>query len=276
MTSDGGANLGRSTRYYGPDLDAEAWFRVADRDYVELVGGVDWGAFFGRSTSPRALLDIGCGTGRFPELLAGSGMLPREPVRYDYLDPSDHCLELLPAALREPFRAGTAYRTTLASSHPEVDAAGRYDLIWCIHSLYTTEPEALPGALAGLVPRLKPSHGQCLVYIAEPSSFYIRFHQRYLAVSPEGTGRSFTHAGHVRDALREGGIAFDERPFNFPHMVERSDHHVLGAYLSGCTFDRRSADAWVQHPELGPFLEGFAQGSRFVFPQQVTLFTLGC
>ncbi len=268
-------NLEHSNRYYGSGLDRDAWFRVAERDYVELVDGVDWTETFSELEPPRTLLDVGCGTGRFPELLAASGRLPSDPVRYDYLDPSPHCLSVLPAALRPPFTPGVAHRSTLEAFASKSEATERYGLIWCIHSLYTTEPDALPEALAGLVAHLQPQSGRCLAYIAEPTSFYVRFYERYLRSNRARHTRPLTHAGDVRMALRGAGIQFEQRHFEFPHEVERSEDRVLGRYLSQCAFERRTAQAWLRHGDLGPFLESFSRGSAFSFPQQVTLFSFG-
>jgi len=143
VTEDGGA-LERSTAYYSPELDVEAWFAVADRDYLELIEALDWGSLFGGFGAEPELLDVGCGTGRFPELLTASGTLPPVPIRYDYLDPSAHCLEQLRRALEAPFQPGTAFHATVEVFAPTVNARCSYDLTWCVHSLYAAELSELP------------------------------------------------------------------------------------------------------------------------------------
>jgi SAM-dependent methyltransferase len=50
-------------------LDVDRWFQIAHADYWALRTALDINALFTASARHLRLLDIGCGTGRFPTLL---------------------------------------------------------------------------------------------------------------------------------------------------------------------------------------------------------------
>ena len=80
-------NLYRSLQYYQKGvLQPEAWFRVVERDYTQLIAAINWARIFPEQNTDFQLLDIGCGTGRFPTMLQSH--LPASiRIQYDYLDP---------------------------------------------------------------------------------------------------------------------------------------------------------------------------------------------
>ena len=57
-------NLQRSLQYYQKGvLQPEAWFRIVQQDYTQLIEAINWKAVFQKQHADFQLLDIGCGTG---------------------------------------------------------------------------------------------------------------------------------------------------------------------------------------------------------------------
>ena len=71
-------NLELSTKYYQEGtLEKDIWFRVASTDYIELIKAVDFVKLFSQCPTPIELLDVGCGTGKFPSMLQSLLNKPR-------------------------------------------------------------------------------------------------------------------------------------------------------------------------------------------------------
>lgn len=117
--------------YQEGTLAADAWFRIAAKDYLELIHEFDFHGFFSSLRKPIELLDVGCGTGKFPELLREQ-LPPTMQIIYDYLDPSAYSLSEMKKVLASPYQPRHAINATLEASQ---DAPPNgYDIIWSVHS----------------------------------------------------------------------------------------------------------------------------------------------
>ena len=153
-------------------LDKDAWFRVADADYHALLEALDTERLF---EQPSNLLDIGCGTGRFPTLLRP--YLSDIPITYDFLDPSAMSLELLRKSLKPPYQARHAIQLGVQSlADWQQQAPFQYDLIWGIHALHFVEPADIPQVLQTIQRCLKPDTGIALGSFIAQDCFYIGIH----------------------------------------------------------------------------------------------------
>ena len=94
-------------------LQPEAWFRIVEHDYTQLIAAIDWEEVFQKQRADFQLLDIGCGTGRFPKMLQSSIAVATLRIQYDYLDPSHYCLAHLPTGSET-----TVSPTARLSNHP--------------------------------------------------------------------------------------------------------------------------------------------------------------
>jgi hypothetical protein len=62
VPSPSNSNLQRSLQYYQKGvLQAEAWFRIVEQDYTQLIAAINWQEMFPKQRADFQLLDVGCG-----------------------------------------------------------------------------------------------------------------------------------------------------------------------------------------------------------------------
>ncbi len=258
MTAD--TPLSRSTAFYQPGtIDPDAWFRVAATDYHALLDRLDFDA--GLAGVAR-VLDVGCGLGKFPALLAerlGAGA--GAPVTVDFLDPSDHCLAEYPNALSGRLRPGTAHHATM-----ETADAGRLapvDLVWSVHSIYGWAAASLGRSLARF--RATAPDGDWLIYVAGAPSFYHRFYDAYrAAVAPDTPG--YITAEQVLAALGDTPHRVIEVPVE--HTLPADDEELMAAYFQQLSFDKtRSLARFLAVPAIAELVAKAKQDGVFRFHQ---------
>ncbi|MBJ7471334.1 MAG: class I SAM-dependent methyltransferase, partial [Solirubrobacteraceae bacterium] len=141
----------RSLAHWSEDgrREMEAFYALARLDYRLLAEAVDWAGLLARltaeRTAPLTLLDVACGSGKFPNaLLTGAALESESTVEYDLLDPSAFSLQEAAAELAPPFRERARFETTLEALDP---GAGPWDVVWATHALYALEPANIPAAV---------------------------------------------------------------------------------------------------------------------------------
>jgi SAM-dependent methyltransferase len=263
---------GRAADFYVPGtLDVEQWFRVADVDYLALLRARPPQAFVPSGSRHVRLLDIGCGTGRFPALLRPA-LDATARITYDAVDPSDHCLRLARDSLRRPYEAGQVWQCG-AEELAGIAPSQPYDRIWAMHSLYFLPAPAMAGVLQQLRRLLAPQ-GRALVYIATRESFYGRAHKAYRQVFSTPL-LPFLLAEDWTGACAASGGAWTQQTLHFEHTIAVDDTALLQSYLQKCVLDpSRSLADWLRHDDLRSLLEGAREGALYRFAQAVTLFEL--
>jgi SAM-dependent methyltransferase len=259
--------------YEEKTLDLDRWFQVADVDYLLLLSSLDFEALF--PARRLRLLDVGCGTGRFPSLLRP--WLNGVPtIEYDFLDPSPYCLQVMRECLVAPFEAGQA----LAMRAEELDVwrqqrAATYDIVWAIHSLYCGQVEDVPGIIRNLYGLLAPGVGVGLIYIATRRSFYLQLHDLYREVFASPMGY-FLGADEYAAAFDASGLPWSEERLRFFHIVPLEDHRLLESYLHKCALDpSQPLSVWQRQDSLHDLIESCREGGFYRFPQEVALFRFG-
>jgi len=265
-----------STRYYQQGtLEKDLWFQVAECDYTELIQAFDFDTFFSSFDTPITLLDVGCGTGKFPTMVGTHISHSRQQMQYDYLDPSQHSLDELQKTLTIPFVPHTALKTTLESLDRSHCPTQGYEIIWCLQSLYCVQHEALQDITKKLKALLNPQNGVALIYLAASDAFYHRLYRLYNQEFYPDTRVPYITAEDITKTLDLLDIPYGVTKLHFPHTIPCSEHHVFANYINQCVFDDKALDNIRNHTALQTFLESFNDGEMYSFPQQVWLIMFG-
>jgi SAM-dependent methyltransferase len=231
-------------------LEMQAFYALATEDYRQLVAARAWDADLrdhARNGRVR-LLDVACGSGKFPTALLEKG-LPAQPiVEVDLLDPSAFSIAEARKALAPPFVAAAEHEVFLQ------DFTGTgYDVAWATHALYALPPAELAAGATRMVEAIRPG-GFGVVAQASSLSHYLTFYEAYRATfAPDAT--PYTDAEGVADALRSAGASIDVQVL--PYRTGTSDRAVAEGFLQRCAFDDAvSLEQMESTGALGEYLAG--------------------
>lgn len=250
--------------------EMEAFYALAVEDYRQLALAADWPTLLTEVARPAwRLLDVACGSGKFPTALARYTDLSAVPeVAYDLLDPSPFSIAEARAQLRPPFRPADELEMTLQQLDAE---AGTYDVVWATHALYALPPDELAQAAQRFVDVLRPG-GLGFVAHATARSHYLAFYDAYRAGVRSRT--PYTTAEQVADALRAAGG--DVRTQLVTYTSGTPDRAVAEGFLQRCAFDDTvSLDEMESAPVLGDYLSAHRDAAgRYDFEHEVMLIRL--
>ena len=231
-----------------------AFYALATEDYRQLAKARDWAADLRtHAVDGRvALLDVACGSGKFPAALLATGLPAAPEVVVDLLDPSAFSIAEARSVLRPPFVAGAEHETVLQ----EFDAPGEgraYDVAWATHALYALPPAELAAGAARMVAALRPG-GFGVVAQATSHSHYLVFYQAYRATfAPDAT--PYTDAEEVAEALRGAGARVEVAALRY--RTGSADRAVVEGFLRRCAFDDTvSLERMEADGPLGDYLRG--------------------
>jgi SAM-dependent methyltransferase len=250
--------------------EMEAFYALATEDYRQLALAADWPALLAARARPGwRLLDVACGSGKFPTaLLAHAHMAALPSVAYDLLDPSTFSIAEARAHLAPPFAAGRELAVTLQDLPAD---AGTYDVVWATHALYALPPAELAAAAARFVAALRPG-GLGVVAQATARSHYLAFYDAFRAGVHDAT--PYTSAEQLRDALRAAGA--DVREQVVTYTTGTADRAVAEGFLQRCAFDDSVSLAEMESaPVLGDYLAGCRDDAgAYSFDHEVLLLWL--
>ena len=249
--------------------EMEAFYALATEDYRQLVQAADWpGLLASHVHDDWRLLDVACGSGKFPAALvrdADLSTLPPLPV--DLLDPSAFSVAEAKGVLALPFVAGRELVVTLQDLPADLPP---YDVVWATHALYALPVDELPVAAGRFLSALAPG-GLGVVAQATSTSHYLAFYDAYRAGIAPVT--PYTSAEQVRDALTDAGA--DVREQRIRYTTGTSDRAIAEGFLQRCAFDDAvTLEQMESAPILGDYLAGCRDGDRWTFEHEVALLWL--
>ncbi|WP_375498664.1 class I SAM-dependent methyltransferase [uncultured Jatrophihabitans sp.] len=250
--------------------EMEAFYALATEDYRQLALAADWPTVLRAVTHDGwRVLDVACGSGKFPTALDRYTDLSALPeASYDLLDPSTFSIAEARAQLRPPFSAAREFAVTLQELPAD---AGPYDVVWATHALYALPPAELAQGAEQFVRALRPG-GLGFVAQATAQSHYLAFYDAFRAGVRDRT--PYTSAEQVADALRAAGG--DVRTQTVEYTSGTADRAVAEGFLQRCAFDDAvSLDQMEAAPVLGDYLAGCRDASgAYTFQHEVMLIWL--
>lgn len=273
--------LSRSSAHWSEAgrAEMEAFYKLATDDYRYLAQAFDWRALFERSQEaagerPLRLLDVACGSGKFPNALVrhcGLGDASIRPVQTSLLDPSAFSIAEARAAIKPPFYPAAEFETTLQDFVPPEEG---YDLVWATHALYAIPEEQLSGALQQFCAAIAPGGSGFIAHSAE-AGHYITFHRHYLAAFGDHDAKPYVSAEVIVDKLREAGAEVIVHEVEYDSAADADDTDAVEGYLQRCVFDDRVPLSRMQATEpLASYLSGCRDSQSWRFPQRVWLITV--
>jgi SAM-dependent methyltransferase len=226
-----------------------AFYVLATEDYRQLALAADWSELLGeRAHEGWSLLDVACGSGKFPSALREhTAIASLSDIAYDLLDPSAFSVAEARAALAPPFIP----RNDLVMTLQDLPAShGPYDVVWATHALYALPPDELDVAMARFASAVAPG-GLGVVAQATSRSHYLTFYDAYRAGVRAAT--PFTTAEQVAASLRTAGVEVREQVIRYE--TGTSDRDVAEGFLQRCAFDDTvSLEEMEAAPVLGEYL----------------------
>ena len=258
-------NVDRTLRYYQKTpIHSESWLSVVAQDYQLLLDTVKWDTLFPVRSTPYSLLDIGCGTGRFPSLLS-SHLPPSIHIHYDVCDPSQYCLTSCQQALRPPLFSRKAWRTTL--EHGERTwAPGTYDVAWALQSFYCLDHEILHDSVHRFIRAIHPSRGTGCLLLGKRESFFSQVHQLFFQHCSFAPPPPYVSAESVLTMLEHLGTNTVIRELDCVHTISIWEDRLLEQYLQQCVMDTTPLPKWKETATLRTFLDSFRHGDYYHFP----------
>jgi len=273
--------LARSSAHWSEERRAgmEAFYRLATDDYRHLALARDWRALFEAAQAragdrPLRLLDVACGSGKFPNALARHAGLAEaglRPVETALLDPSAFSIAEARAALPAPFRAVAEHETTLQGFAPPPEG---YDIVWATHALYAIPQDELSEAMSRFRAAIAPGGIGLIAHSAE-AGHYIGFHRRYLAAFGPEDAAPYVPAEAIAETLRQQGAEVEVQDVTYDSATGPDETAAVEGYLQRCVFDERASLA--QMHEAAPLADYLAECRRpegWRFPQHVWLMTV--
>jgi SAM-dependent methyltransferase len=254
--------------------EMEDFYALASVDYRHLAEALDWVDWL-RARQARAgqrpvrLLDVACGSGKFPSALQRyAGVSPSRVAAVDYalLDPSAFSIAETRGVLSPPFVAGAEYESTLQA----LDCPRHhFDVAWATHALYALPAEELE---AGLERLLHAVGDAAFIAHAASDSHYLRFYRAYLDAFRDGGGTPYVNAEQIVAALERLGARPRVHEIHYTNGAPEAQAAQVQGYLQRCLFDDSlDLEQMLAHPVTGAYLETCRQGGEWRFAQHVLL-----
>jgi len=268
--------LQRSCAHWSEDKRAgmEDFYALATADYRHLAEALDWRSWLearqaDAGARPLRLLDVACGSGKFPVALArhaGVAEAAISPVAYSLLDPAPFSIAEARAALPRPFQAGAEYPTTLQ----DLDCApGAFDILWATHALYAVPSTEVEIAMERFLHALS---GTGVIAQSLSDGHYLKFHAHFLDAFGDGGTQLYTGAEALEAALLKLGARVETVDIAYENGVPETETPRVEGFLQRCVFDDSVSLAQMRdRAGIGDYLSGCLRDGHWRFPQKVRL-----
>ncbi len=257
--------------------EMDEFYALASLDYRELTSACDWASWL-RSAETKAiargrdrlsLLDVACGSGKFPSTLVSAGDLGKaglEPIDYALLDPSAFSIAEARQALSSPFVPGTEYPIPLqALNVPE----GTFDIAWATHALYAVPGDDIDLAMQRMTAAVADKG---VIAHARSDSHYLRFYDLYLASLGPSTAQPYLSAETIEEALRRQGLPVEIMTISYTNICPEASRATVEGYLQRCVFDDQlTLETMLEDQYTGKYLRSCLADGEWRFSQIVEL-----
>ncbi len=257
--------------------EMENFYTLASIDYKHLAEGFEWKKWLeihqiNVGKRRLKLLDIACGSGKFPSALVRYSQLADAkilPIEYALLDPSNFSINEARRALQFPFLASSEFETTLQEFNCD---EGAYDIVWATHALYAVPTRELKDALKRFIFGMG---GSGFIAHASYNSHYLKFYERYLNGFKNCIGEPYSSAEDIIKILKEIGIPHEVKKINYENCISESAFLQVEGYLQRCIFDDTiNLETMLNNKITGPYLNSCIKEEKWRFNQQVLLIFL--
>jgi len=267
--------------------EMEDFYALASVDYKHLAKAIDWRHWLEtrqKETGSRSLrlLDVACGSGKFPMALtshAGLTATSIRPINYALLDPSSFSISEARQRLVFPFNAGAEYEVRLQDFECQ---PGSFDIVWATHALYAIPFNELESALSCMIHALgndgdtKKSDGGFIAH-ASSKAHYLHFFECYLLGFKEGVGAPYSSSEQIISTLNKLGVTLEIKEISYTNTAPFTRERQVEGYLQRCLFDDTvSLKQMLTNSITGPYLETCRKDGMWQFRQQVTLIFINC
>ncbi|TCO75524.1 class I SAM-dependent methyltransferase [Chromatocurvus halotolerans] len=219
----------------------EAFYTLATDDYRYLAEARDWATWLAQAQASAGerslrLLDVACGSGKFPNALvrhAGIAARSLPPIITDLLDPSAFSIAEARAALPLPFTPADEHEVTLQDFDPPPEG---YDIVWATHALYAVPRQDLQAACAKFCAAIG-NNGQGIIAHSAAAGHYVEFHRRFLAAFGKGDIEPYVSAEQLAACLRASGARVDVTDICYDTIAHPDATGAVEGYLQRCVFD---------------------------------------
>jgi SAM-dependent methyltransferase len=255
---------------YSQNNDFDDWLKLAGKDYEYLLSEVHWEALLSRT---KRILDVGCGKAFFPSMLFRQINVSGASLEYSALDPVQSCLDRSGEILSSfPIRMDGFYKTTIE----EADLSERFDLIWCLKSLYLVEASLIRESLLK-INQMLGEEGVAILFHCTGGSFIIDYHNNvYNKSSLAQDNYCYNTAEKIEEELESTGIQYLHACGSHETRIPTEDKEILANYLSkGSLITPVSFNDLVKDERIRSHLEGRIEFGEYVFSHSYKVVIFG-
>ncbi len=257
--------------------EMQNFYTLASIDYKHLAERFNWKEWFEMHQANIGkrglrLLDIACGSGKFPSALVKNADLSKAkilPVEYSLLDPSSFSIAEARKVIKSPFKTSSEFETTLQEFSCERET---YDIIWATHALYAIPKNELKKALKRFIFGMARSG---FIAHASEKSHYLQFYRHYLNGFKGGSGEPYSSSEQILQILKEIGIPHRVEKIIYENGVSERAYLQVEGYLQRCVFDDTiDFEKMLKNSITGPYLDNCIKDGQWRFKQEVMMIFL--